>query len=161
MVQPVGSILRPSRVIDLRTGSQKRIPWTPFGVSVLLFAHPSCGSCEAFAEALDQNASRFTDWGSSLWLVPADTASGDETGSTGSVGVFLDREGELRGSAGVAADDAAVVVIDVHGQVFYSQDLTDHDFPAMDDLALEARFPALQCPECETPDVPSQAQLPG
>lgn len=162
MVQPVGSILRPSRVTDLRTGREKRIPWTPHGVSVLFFGHAGCGECEGFTRALGGNVDRFVDWGSSVWSVEVDRSEvPDASAPAGSVGVLLDRQGELRAAAGLGADDAALLVIDVHGQVFYSRSVDGHDFPTIDELALEARFPALQCPECDTPDVPGRAELPG
>ena len=161
MVLREGSILRPTHVIDARTGAEKRIPWTPLGVCVIFFPHPGCGSCATFAEALDRDASLFTDWGSTVWFVATNAAGiPDRIERSGKLGLWID-DGRLHAAAGLAHDEGAVLVIDVHGQVFYSQHVDDaHGFPSLGDLALEARFPALQCPECDTPDVPGLAQLP-
>jgi hypothetical protein len=156
-----GTVIRSSRVTDVRAGRQRRVPWTPLQVSVLFFGHPTCAACERFAQALDRHLDDFAAWGVSAWLVEPDQAVlAAQLGRLRGVGLVADTGAELSDAVGIAQGGAGVVVLDGHGQVFYSRGLDDHDFPSIDALVVEARFPALQCPECDSPDVPGVSELP-
>lgn len=152
----VGALLPTRTVRDHRTGRETRVPWRPDGGSVLILPHTGCGECASFLEALDDAAGRFAGW-ARLRAVVMDESEADGLAENLAMDVLLDQAGALREGLKVTTGGAAVFVIDVHGQIFLSADLDRHDIPAMNDLALEARFSALQCPECETPDIPSQA----
>lgn len=152
----VGELVATTTVRDVRAGRDKRVPWRPDGVSVLVFLHTGCGDCAAFLHLLDDGAARFATWGARLRVVTTDAQRAQRLAERVDLDVLLDEGGQLHRALEVSEAGAALLVLDVHGQVFFSSDLEDHDFPPLDDLFQEARFPALQCPECETPDVPSR-----
>lgn len=155
----VGELLSTTPVRDVRSGRHKRVPWRPDGVSVLVFSHLGCDDCASFLDQLDDDAERFGTWGARLRTVTTDEQRAHHLTERIGFDVLLDVDGRLHQALDVSEGAADVLVLDVHGQVFYSADLDDHDFPEIEELLEEARFPALQCPECETPDVPSQALL--
>lgn len=154
----VGRMVRPAVVVDdARSGRTRRVPWVPDGVNLLVFPHPTCQECAAFLRRISAEAGRFADWGVRLRAVGSDPAHTRELVDELDCEVLDDPEGRLHRAVEVIPTQAAVVVLDVHGQVYYSRDLDGHEMPLVDDLFQEARFPALQCPECDTPDVPSQS----
>lgn len=155
----VGSIVR-ATAMDAHRHRQVQFPWPPYGVSVLVFVHAHCASCDAYVRDLETHGQRFRDWGSTVWIAHRDPIPEPTGERRAGVRDVVDPTGALHAAAQVNKDHAAIVVLDVHGEVYFARDVTDHTFPDFDELFQEARFPALQCPECETPDVPSQTQLP-
>lgn len=151
----VGALLSTTTVRDHRTDREKLVPWRPDGVGVLLLPHPGCRRCRRFLHALDGAAEQFSSWGR-LRAVTTEASAADQLVEEVGFDVLLDAAGDLRRGLEVAGEAAAAVVLDAHGQVFFATDLDEHDFPPIDDLLVEARFAAVQCPECETPDIPSQ-----
>lgn len=143
-----------------RPHQEVRFPWVPHGVSVLVFVHASCADCDGFVARVAECGNRFRNWGSTVWVVDGKVTSPAGGVRLGPVRELVDEKGELHAAADIAPGEAAVVVLDVHGEVYFSADGSDHDFPSTEALFEEARFPALQCPECDTPDVPSQSRLP-
>lgn len=160
MPASVGSIVR-ATAMDPQRDREIRFPWPPYGVSVLVFVHADCVHCGAFLQSLDEHGHHFHNWGSTVWVAHSEVAPAPaESTSFATVREVVDQTGRLHTAAEVDQDQPAVLILDVHGQVYFSEGVTDHVFPDVDDLLVEARFPALQCPECDTPDVPSQADLP-
>lgn len=153
----VGHVLRAAEVEDARTGRTRRVPFPPDGVNVLVFPHGDCRTCTTFLRDLEGRRDGFDVWGCSLRAVTADGAVAQSLLDAVDLPVLVDPGGRLHDAAAVTGGSAAVLVLDVHGQVFFGRDLDDHGFPSVEELVSEARFPALQCPECDTPDVPSQA----
>lgn len=149
----VGAVLSTRSVRDERTGRPRRVPWRPDGVSVLILPHKRCADCTAYLSTLDDDE-RFAAW-ARLRAVTQDQQQADELVERFTLDVLFDEDGDLREGLGVTPASAGLLVLDVHGQVFFSSDLDDHRFPDPDELLVEARFPALQCPECETPDIPN------
>lgn len=155
----VGSLVR-ATATDRSRGRQVQFPWVPYGVSVLVFVHASCVACDEFVERLADQGERFRSWGSTVWVVGGNVGVRPHGDGIGTARELVDEADELHVATGVGDGEAAVLVLDVHGEVYFSVDVSEHDFPSVEALFAEARFPALQCPECETPDVPSRSQLP-
>lgn len=161
MTTPVGGMFRDATAEDLRTGRRRRIPYPPDGVTVLVVLPGDHPNGAALARDLDDDRVRFANWGITVRVVLADHHRDLPAWlESRHVQVLRDRDGQVHRSAGVEPGFGALLVLDVHGEVYYSRDLDDGAVPTVDEVFREARFPALQCPECETPDVPSASILP-
>lgn len=161
MPTPAGAMFREATAEDVRAGRPRRIPFPTDGVNVLVILPDDHASGAALVRDLDADRRRFANWGITIRVVLADDHRPLPSWlASREVQVLRDDEGQVHRSAGVEPGDGALLVLDVYGQVYFSRDLDEDALPTVDELFREARFPALQCPECETPDVPSASVLP-
>ena len=117
--------------------------------TILVLAHPSeCEDCAAYLRALDEGSESLDRWAARPVAVTPDA---DQAGRLGYPAVHDD--GALRRRFRAADEDVVVLVADRHGEVWATWSTPDHaQLPALDALGQEARFIAIQCPECEVPD---------
>ena len=123
---------------------------------VVFFTHPgACGDCARLAAGLLETRDALRRSDSDLWFVgdsvpPVTTTADDVRRVTG------DAERGLRTRAGVSEDGAWLIVADRWGQVWQAAAADDRHTLATPADALEtAWFIAVQCPECETLDQPT------
>ena len=145
-VVPTGSV----RAADGKTILLRQ---SPHRAIILVFVHPGgCHDCRAYISGLDEQAARFRRWSAAV-VILVDESSDDAL--TDSVGGRVVVDDTMRARCGIPDDHVAVVVVDRHGQVWESATEQDHrQLPAAEELEQDVRFIAIQCPECDVPDVP-------
>jgi hypothetical protein len=125
--------------------------------SVLVFPHPGCAACARYLQELDGAAGELDPWDGRAFAVP-DEAGREDLARELSMPVVT-RGGRLRALAGIPGDGAHVLVADRFGLVYRSEAVGPaHELPPLDDLVAEARYIAIQCPECGVPDHPSRGE---
>ena len=134
------------RSVDVRRGRHDSL--------VLVFPHPHCEACRTFLGGLGDLARALSVWDGQPMAVVGDVDEARATTAPGSPHVLVDARGQARRDAGIPADGAAVLVGDRYGTVYRADAVgDDHGFPTVDELVTEARYIAVQCPECSVPDL--------
>lgn len=128
--------------------------------SLVVFPHDGCETCGRLVDDLADRVDALETWDARAIVLDGPSGAAPDT-----LVHAEDPDGRARAACDLAPHAAAVVVIDRFGQVFATWTAPDphrdHGFPIPGELVEEARFLGIQCPECEVPDVPVPAELPG
>ena len=142
--------------IALASAEGARVPVRGHRGPVVVFVPhaPDCAGCLAYVRDLAASADAIAEWGASIRVIAdANAAQAKALGAAAGnrIRVLLDPERVL--AARVAAGEAAVLVADEWGEIYFTAEAAAaHDLPAADEIVQWARFVAVQCPECEQPE---------
>jgi hypothetical protein len=142
----------PRGTVELADGEAVLLRPSPHRATVLVLPHAGeCEACRRYVE-LTLREARLDPWSATLVTVAPDEAS---VAFLAPVAPRVALDPSFRRACGVADGRAAVLVADRHGQI-WEQTVTDGhtDLPGPDQLEQDVRFIAIQCPECDVPDVP-------
>ena len=114
---------------------------------VVTLHHAACDDCIRYATGLVPVLDQVRGWGGDI-VVVAPGPSDVEAPRLTRAGVTLVRDTER-----VLAGEAAVLIADEWGEVFFASEPGDgHSGPSAEEVLEWVKFIAIQCPECEGPE---------
>ncbi|HEY8341373.1 MAG TPA: hypothetical protein VIK95_16000 [Egibacteraceae bacterium] len=119
---------------------------------VAVVCHPGCADCADLTADLDRAAGDLRAWDALPAAIVTDRDDACRLAADLSLTVLVDDGGRARAGIGVGAEGGAVLVADRFGTVYRIDPLrADHRRPSVAELETEARYVAIQCPECSVP----------
>lgn len=152
----------PWRQATTVTGRRLDFRWARTGWVVVIPHARACAPCAALLDEVAAVADDLRAWDARAVVLaasddgqlPGTSGPGPEQAERTGIETVIDFDGELRAAADIAGDEAAVLVADRYGVIWYADVSHGHDLPAPEELVERAKYLAIQCPECETLDDP-------